>query len=264
MNLQLDHIVHFISQDPQAAVEQWEKHGIKAVMGGSHELWGTYNSLLYTASSYIEYLAIENQEIAQQSNNPLIQHLVKDLARGEGAGQICFRTDNIEDLKDTLEKKGYSTFPIFPGSRRRKDGTVIEWKMLFLKEEASVPYPFFIEWGQKDDERFKELKSLGMMDKKLANHTIQSISYAVKNCDQTAKLWSELLDFPIHDTYMEPSGASKKTVLKAGAANIVFCESSKSGIVKETIASRGERPFLIEFNPPISKNEITLYQTLYK
>lgn len=140
--MQLDHIVHFIKRNPQEIIDYLSVRNIKAVQGGRHEKWGTYNSLLYLNSSYIEFLAIENKATAMQSDNPLVQQAVQDLATFEGLGQVCFRTENIEALKQELNEKGYKTYPIFPGERMRADGQMIKWKMLFLQAKREVPFPF--------------------------------------------------------------------------------------------------------------------------
>ena len=265
MELQLDHIVHFINGNPNKAIEEWEKLGFKAVMGGSHEKWGTFNSLIYNSTSYIEFLAIENEELAQNSDNPLIRQLVTDLQREEGIGQICFRTTDILSVKNELENKGCKTFPIFPGSRKRKDGTTIKWKMLFINQESPLPLPFFIEWEQQDEDRFNELKKLGMMDQKLEKHRIQSISIACKNGEESAKEWSQLFDFPITHIESDPESFTKKTTINCGSTEIIFCEPlDEKGIVDQTLKLRGERPFLIQLDPQFMTKPISLFGSYYQ
>ncbi|MEH7346857.1 VOC family protein [Bacillus sp. JJ1532] len=265
MELQLDHIVHFIKGDPKKAIEAWQKLGLQAVMGGSHEKWGTFNSLLYNSTSYIEFLAIENEEIAQNSDNPLITQLVSDLQREEGIGQICFRTTDILTVKKELEKKGCKTFPIFPGSRKRKDGSTIKWKMLFLNQESTLPLPFFIEWEQQDEDRFNELKNLGMMDQKLEKHRIQSISFACKNGEKSAKEWSGLFDFPITYTVNNSDSSTKKTTIDCGSTKIIFCEPlDEKGIIYNTLKLRGERPFSVQLVPEILTQPISLFGSHYQ
>ncbi|MEK4969884.1 VOC family protein [Cytobacillus sp. FSL R7-0696] len=190
--MQLDHIVHFIKRNPQEIIDYLSVMNIKAVQGGRHEKWGTYNSLLYLNSSYIEFLAIENKATAMQSDNPLVQQAVQDLATFEGLGQVCFRTENIEVLKQELNEKGYKTYPIFPGERMRADGQMIKWKMLFLQAKREVPFPFFIQWQQDDHTRYEEFKSLGMIDQQLIHTKIKDIKYIVESPEETAAEWREL------------------------------------------------------------------------
>lgn len=265
MELQLDHIVHFIKRNPQEAFEKWKHYCYRAVKGGSHERWGTHNSLVYTGSSYLEYLAVENEEIAKNSDNPLIIQLIHDLDKGEGIGQLCFRTNNIIDIKSKLEQKGYKTFPVFPGSRKREDGAIIKWKMLFMNEESTMPFPFFIEWEQPDEERFTDLKQRGMIDHKLENHSVQSIFIASKNGERTAKQWSQIFDFPLSDRFIDTETSSKNTAIRCSSTNLVFCEPlEEEGIVHQTLALRGERPFMVQFNPNLFTQTISLYGSLYQ
>lgn len=265
MELQLDHIVHYIKRNPREAVEKWQDHRFQAVMGGSHEKWGTHNSLLYTGTSYIEYLAVEKEEIAKSSNNPLIIQLIHDLNRGEGIGQICFRTNDIMNVKTMLEQKGYNTFPIFPGSRKRDDGSIIKWKMLFINEILPMPFPFFIEWEQPEEERFLDLKQRGMIDSKLENHHVEFIFIASKNGEQTARKWSRIFDFPLSDTVIDTTTSSKNTTISCGTTKLVFCEpTEEEGIVFNTLQQRGERPFMLQFKPLLFPQPLSLFDSLYQ
>lgn len=264
MKLALDHIVHFIQQHPKVAVEVWKKHGYHAVMGGRHEKWGTYNSLLYVGEAYIEYLAIENINIAAQSDNPLIIQFVNDFTSGEGLGQICFRTSNIHELKEQLEKKGCQTYPIFNGSRKRQDGSMIKWKMLFIKDSSSLPNPFFIEWQQEDSVRMKELKELGYLDDRLGKHSIHSIKVAVNDCEAAAKDWERLFHFTLNGIYIDEHSSMKKAILKAESFEIHFCQPlNEESFIHNILRKRGERPFEINFAPNLVPSSFCLFSGIY-
>ncbi|MBT2691203.1 VOC family protein [Bacillus sp. ISL-47] len=263
MELKLDHIVHFTGAHPAEAVTGWKNHGYHAVMGGSHENWGSYNSLLYIGHSYLEFLSIENNKIAAQSDNPLITQLTQDLQNGEGVGQICFRTNNIYELQRELENKGCETHPIFQGSRKRKDGSTISWSMLFIKNNPNQAYPFFIDWGMVDEMRFEELKKLGMLDEKLENAHIQAIFIAAKDSDKSAKEWTRLFPFKMMGTYKTSSQNEKRTSIQAGSAEIVFCQPlHKESKAAEVLDTRGERPFAVQFAPSLEK-EVNLFGSSY-
>lgn len=264
MDLKLDHIVHFINRHPVDAVHVWRNQGYHAVMGGSHEHWGTSNSLLYLNSEYIEFLSVENESIANNSDNPLISQLVMDLPKGEGLGQICFRTTNIEVIKQQLEQKGFQTFPIFNGSRKRQDGMTIKWKMLFIKEDRMLLFPFFIEWEQTDIERYNDLRNLKMLDLKLEKHTIQSIYYAAKDCEQTAKEWSHLFQLPLIEAIFDSNRALKTMGVQIGSTKIYFCEPLiEKGLVYDTLKKRGERPFQVHIHPLLRKEPFSLFGSCY-
>jgi hypothetical protein len=62
-------------------------------IGGRHESWGTYNSLIYFGLSYIEFLGIENLFIAEKhEDNRLITQIVEQLSKEnrEGPARIQF------------------------------------------------------------------------------------------------------------------------------------------------------------------------------
>ncbi|GLB60714.1 VOC family protein [Cytobacillus sp. NCCP-133] len=263
MELKLDHIIHFIKGHPAEAVTEWKKHGRDALMGGSHENWGTYNSLLYIGQSYLEFLSIEDHKVARQSDNPLIRQLIQDLQNGEGIGQICFRTNHITQLKEELECRGCDTYPLFHGSRKREDGSMIKWKMLFIKMNPYYKYPFFIDWGVQDEIRFAELKQLGMLDKKLENAAVHSIYIASEDSVRAAKEWTKLFPFIMKDTYTTADHNEKRSAILAGTAEIIFCQplngKSQSAAVLQT---RGERPFKVHLAPSLIK-DIDIFGSRY-
>ncbi|MBG9545094.1 VOC family protein [Cytobacillus firmus] len=263
MNVMLDHIVHFIKAEPAAAAAKWRDHGYKAIPGGSHENWGTYNSLLYIGHTYLEFLSIENNQIASTADNPLIEQLTDELRLGEGIGQICFRTNNIEQLQGELAGKGFETHPIFKGSRRRADGSILSWKMLFLKENPDYKYPFFIDWGMEDDIRFEELRRLGLIDEKLAAKKIAAVYIASKDCEKSAAAWQEIIPASGAAVYISSDGKEKRASILIGSVNMIFSQPLyEDGRTMEVLRKRGEKPFAVQLAPSLEK-EISLYEGLY-
>ncbi|WP_436376566.1 VOC family protein [Cytobacillus sp. BC1816] len=263
MNLALDHLVHFIKAEPSEAVEKWENAGYKAVMGGSHENWGTYNSLLYIGQSYIEFLSIESNHIASAAQNPLIKQLTEELPLGEGIGQFCFRTSNIEGLKSELKRKGFETLPIFEGSRRRQDGSMLSWKMLFFKENPDYKYPFFIDWGVEDDRRFEELRHLGFMDENLENKKMEEIFIASIDCEKSADSWQAIMPISMADVYISSDGKEKRASIGIGSVKLTFCQPLQDeGRALEVLKKRGEKPFSVQFSPGLEK-ELILFEAVY-
>ncbi|PAE26379.1 VOC family protein [Bacillus sp. 7894-2] len=263
MNVTLDHIVHFINAEPAAAASKWRDHGYKAITGGSHENWGTYNSLLYIGHSYLEFLSIEKDHIALSTDNPLIKQLTEEIRLGEGIGQICFRTNNIEELQSELTEKGFKTFPIFDGSRKRADGSILSWKMLFIKEDPDYKYPFFIDWGMEDDKRLEVLRQQGLIDEKLAAKKIEAVYIASKDCEKSASAWQEIIPASGADIYMSHDGKEKRASIVIGSVNIIFCQPLyENGRTMEVLRKRGEKPFAVQLTPSLEK-EIWLYEGLY-
>ena len=263
MNLALDHLVHFIKAEPSEPVKKWGNVGYKAVLGGSHENWGTYNSLLYIGQSYIEFLSIESNHIAAAAENPLIKQLTDELPSGEGIGQLCFRTSNIEELKAELKRKGFESLPIFEGSRKRQDGSLLSWKMLFFKENPHYKYPFFIDWGVEDDRRFEELRHLGFIDENLENKKIEEVFIASSDCEMSADSWKAIMPNFMTDVYISSNGKEKRASIGIGSVKLTFCQPLlDEGRVLEVLKKRGEKPFAVQLSPGLEK-EITLFEAVY-
>ncbi|WP_161598919.1 VOC family protein [Bacillus mesophilum] len=252
MNITLDHVVHFIADTPKNVVDTFQNKGIHAVPGGSHQHWGTYNGLLYTASSYIEFFAIEHDVIAAGSDNPLVKYLRERIKREEGIGQICFRTDNMNNLQQHLHKQDLKTLPIFNGSRVRDDGKRIQWKMLFIEEtDPSIPFPFFIEWAENDDIRLTELKNSGFIHPALENSYIELIQWPVPDFKQAARAWS-----PLFKDKMVINNTMQITQITAGNTKIqLFSEDGKESLKKEC---------KIKINPPLQNGPLYVNGVVYE
>lgn len=254
MNLALDHLVHFIKAEPSEPVKKWGNVGYKAVLGGSHENWGTYNSLLYIGQSYIEFLSIESNHIAAAAENPLIKQLTDELPSGEGIGQLCFRTSNIEELKAELKRKGFESLPIFEGSRKRQDGSLLSWKMLFFKENPHYKYPFFIDWGVEDDKRFEELRHLGFIDENLENEKIEEVFIASNDCEKSAESWKAIMPNFMADVYINSNGKEKRASIGIGSVKLTFCQPLlDEGRVLEVLKKEERSPLLFSFRLALKK-----------
>ena len=57
--MKLDHVVYFTEKAPEEMVAEQQAVDSHAVVGGSHEKWGTHNALLYMKNAYIEWLSVE-------------------------------------------------------------------------------------------------------------------------------------------------------------------------------------------------------------
>ena len=145
----LDHILLGCSdlQSGIAFVEQ--RTGVRARFGGVHPGRGTQNALLSLGSSsakqkgrYFEIIAPDPQ---QNTDNPLAKQL-KNLSEPRLVGWAAHPGD-LQVLAGDLVKAGIITQGPTPGSRKRPDGRVLQWKTLALKDDANGLLPFFIEWS---------------------------------------------------------------------------------------------------------------------
>lgn len=247
MGLALDHVVHFLHRSPAEATEQFRQNGYHAIAGGRHAMWGTWNSLSYFGLSYVEFLAVELADIARQSDNPLIRQLGEEHSRGEGFGQIALRTHEMDDWAQKLRQKGLQVTGPVAGSRTRDDGTVIRWRMLFLKDPlgSQLP-PFLIEWQESDAERIDDLTKRGM----IAPHpngarAIQSVCYAVADLDEAANQWKRWFDWDSSETFADALIGARCRTFELPGGDIVLCQPIGAGMAQDTLQARGERPFCV-------------------
>ncbi|MGG1661601.1 VOC family protein [Brevibacillus sp. NRS-1366] len=247
MRAAFDHLVHFIDRPPAKATELFRQAGFHAVAGGRHEAWGTWNSLSYFGLSYIEFLAIKDETVAKQSDNPLIRQLVRDRDLGEGLGQIALRTSQMDEWVQRLRTNDLVVHDPVAGSRKRDDGTTLSWRMLFFEDANSkLRPPFFIEWQQSEEEREQDLTEREI----IAPHpngaqNLQQTGYAVADLEEAASSWLRWFGFQSTDVFVdEQLGALCQTLIVPGG-NIVLCQPNQQGLAQQALAARGERPFFV-------------------
>ncbi|THE11793.1 VOC family protein [Bacillus timonensis] len=249
LEIRFDHVVHYV-KDPHAPMAAFQLLGFHPVKGGNHDNWGTYNTLCYFKKvAYIEWIGIHNLDVTREGNHPFSSHLYKDYQLGEGLSQIAFRTSSIKKVQLHLAEKGVKTLGPYPGSRKRPDGTLLKWSMLFIEE--SHPMPFFIEWGEENEVRVKDLvtKGLYIPDGK----RISYIGYSVKEPEITAKQWSDLFKGTISDTVL-PGTEQYAFKVHFDSIEVYFCNEDHP---------RGERPYRIGIEPSKGKT-IQLHGATYK
>ncbi|MCM3758867.1 VOC family protein [Sporosarcina aquimarina] len=190
--MKLDHVVWFTERTPEVVAKQYPG----AVVGGRHEHWGTYNALLYLQNAYIEWLAIENTDVADFSSHPLVELLKHDLATyGEGWGTLCISTDNIQLLNKNLERMGMHTSGVLDASRLTSSGTLKKWKMLFVNEKdlTDLPAPFFIQWEESEQNRRLSLRTEGVITKNSDAERILECGLVTKDPKQALERWCRIL-----------------------------------------------------------------------
>lgn len=145
--LAIDHIV-IASKNPEKDAKEFEeRYGVKCIPGGKHTNWGTFNYLAYFDNNcYIEWLGIFDEQLAEKSDNPLIQQLVSLFQAGEsGAYTFALRTKNMEHELKHFKQNSIACKGPLPGARKKVDGSTLSWRMLF-PEHTNLP--FLIEWGE--------------------------------------------------------------------------------------------------------------------
>ncbi|SDJ68326.1 VOC family protein [Salimicrobium halophilum] len=142
--LAIDHIVVTTTEPEQDRFQFTSHYGLKGTAGGEHPEWGTHNELCFFDNRfYIEWLGVTDASKAEGSGNPLIRQMMQQQT-GETI-QIALRTGAMDDFITYYEESGIEYEGPFPGARRRTDGSLLEWRMLFPRHEE-VGLPFLIEW----------------------------------------------------------------------------------------------------------------------
>ena len=140
----LDHIL-LGCNDLQRGIDFVEQHtGVRAACGGVHPGRGTQNALLSLGvRRYLEIIAPDPQQTASSSELPA---KLKKLSEPRLVGWAAHPGD-LQVLAADLGKAGIAAAGPTPGSRKRPEGSTLQWKTLNLKDDANGLLPFFIEWS---------------------------------------------------------------------------------------------------------------------
>jgi Glyoxalase-like domain len=263
MNFSFDHLVWF-HHKPENAITPLSEAGIHVVKGGRHESWGTYNTLSYFGLSYLEFLGIEQIEIAEQhEENRLITQIVQQLSKEnkEGPAKIAIRTNQINELAIKLKQDGYTVYGPHPGQRVTADGEVISWSLLFIEDQPNqLSLPFFIQWEKDDKERLSAFKQQGMLGRhRSENSQFESVGFVVRDLEKTIKTWGKLLNLTPSDAFRDEGLHAHCQTLKFPGTNLLFCTPLGEGIAEKVLRERGEAPFHVHLS---NTNQSSFFEDL--
>lgn len=266
MSLQFDHFVH-LTPDPTKAAKAFQKLGLHAVQGGEHEKLGTYNTLSYFGLSYVELIGIFDEAVVKEVGS--VKYSLRDTFiennLQSGPQRIALRSENLQELADHFKAQGLEVNGPTEFSRKRPDGTLITWKLLFAgTEDESLRLPFFIEWDEKDNERYADLTERGVIaPHALGNIQVDGAAFAVRNIEETAARWSELLQLEKGVSYEDEEWNAKVQRLTLQGGDIVLYEPLGAGVVTDVLEAGGERLFALQFKGATQKTE-KIINTLYR
>ena len=119
-----------------------KRTGVRAAFGGVHPGRGTENALLSLGERhYLEIIALD----PLQSDAP-DHYGVAKLIEPRLVGWAAHPGD-LNSLATRLHDADIAFDGPNPGSRKRPDGRLLQWKTLNLKDDDAGLLPFFIEWS---------------------------------------------------------------------------------------------------------------------
>lgn len=198
-NLQWDHTIHLVN-DLDKAIEAFRGEGLHAGRGGSHTNWGTYNALSYFGLNYVEFLSIENREVAEKTEdyNVVARDPLVYLPEHEIFSRVILRTDNLDEIAASLASHGLRLSPITAGKRKNTQGRWIEWRMVTIYGDYNgLKYPFLIQWNDSDEQRLHDLTESGALKPHpLGEITSDSLVCTVPEPAETAAHWQKVFGLP--------------------------------------------------------------------
>jgi catechol 2,3-dioxygenase-like lactoylglutathione lyase family enzyme len=138
----LDHILLGCS-NLDSGIAFVEKHtGVRAAFGGVHPGRGTHNALLSLGEKhYLEIIALDPLQ-SDAPDHYGLQKLIEPRLVGWAA-----HPGDLDQFAERLRDAGLTFDGPNPGSRKRPDGRLLQWKTLNLKDDRGGLLPFFIEWS---------------------------------------------------------------------------------------------------------------------
>ncbi len=139
----IDHLLWAVPDLETGSAEIAQRCGIEPQMGGQHPGVGTHNSLLGLGPScYLEIIALDPR---QREISGLGEHLL-DLQHPRLLTWCAVSVD-LEALAAKAEGLGLRPSPITDMQRRRPDGRLLSWRLLFFFGHGFGPtLPFAIDW----------------------------------------------------------------------------------------------------------------------
>ena len=122
----------------EAAEELDDRYGLVSIEGGRHPGWGTANRIVPLGESYLELIAVVDQEEAARS---AFGRWISHAEPGQPLGWAV----RTRELDAVARRLGLSADA---GSRVAPDGTLLQWRSAGKDKAVAEPsLPFFIEWG---------------------------------------------------------------------------------------------------------------------
>jgi hypothetical protein len=139
---ELDHIIVGVRHLAEGIAHFEKISGCNAAIGGSHPGWGTRNALLDLGKdSYLELLAPDRAQRELRWHRE-----IATLAEPKIVGWAVRRGD-LGQFAALLDERGVAFVGPTEGARVRRDGCILHWRTIMLRDDLQGNLPFFIQWG---------------------------------------------------------------------------------------------------------------------
>jgi hypothetical protein len=143
--MRTDHVVYGVADLDAAMDELAERLGVGPAPGGRHVGRGTHNALLGLGDgAYLEVIAADPERAP--APGPMAFALDR-LRLPRLVGWAC-RTADLDERVAAARERGHDPGEVRPMSRRRPDGSLLEWRLTRHDPDPDrLVVPFLIDWG---------------------------------------------------------------------------------------------------------------------
>lgn len=144
MSLTVDHLMWVVADLDGGCREIETRFGTAPRPGGSHVGRGTCNALLsFSDGRYLEVLAPDRNQVLDGTQGEALAGLAEPRLQ-----TFCCRGEPLDEIGERARALGLGVDGPVDYQRRRPDGVLLEWRLLFLREhDFGGLLPFFIDWG---------------------------------------------------------------------------------------------------------------------
>jgi catechol 2,3-dioxygenase-like lactoylglutathione lyase family enzyme len=235
MHLKVDH-AGICSYQLEPMQQAFAGIGLQAQYGGAHATGGTHNALLgFDDGSYIELIAAQHPETMTGEDAEQWTSLKPDLARA------CFWAVDVDDIGNSvkqLREAGLKISDPKDGSRKKPDGTVLQWQTAVVNEGANGNIlPFFIQDKTPRSARIQPSASV----KGSELRGIEIVVIGVKSLKESIELYRRAFNLP-EPAPGENSELGAKTAYFSGTPVILAQPLEKNSWLTAYLAKFGEGP----------------------
>jgi RimJ/RimL family protein N-acetyltransferase len=231
----LDHVVYAVPDLDEAAAlfgpgsVGW---GLHVVPGGSHPNWGTRNSLCHFGLPYVEFIAVADPAVAQQSG--FGRAVAAGAARGGGPVLFALGVPDLDAAVARLRRAGVAVEGPQEGRRVRPDGSVVAWRLAFPAADGDLPMPFLIQWALDDEARQADLSARGVIAPHPAGAglALEGLVVPVPDLNRAVEAYSRYYGLEAGEPYVDDSlGGAHCAVIPLKRGSITLCEAASGPFV---------------------------------